>query len=108
MQLRDDRADVRLGVICGGVTLRPESAVAWLRKWSSLPCEKVRTSGELVGLLRQARHHLGEADAGQGGLDRAERAANLGRGIGLGVERVDVRDAAGHPEDDDRLGPGGA
>ena len=50
----------------------------------------------------QVRHHLAEADAGQRGADGAEAAADLGGRVGLGVERVDVRDAAGHPQDDDR------
>ena len=45
-----------------------------------------------------------EADAGQRGLDRAERAANLLGRVGLGVEGVEVRDAAGHEQHDDRLG----
>ena len=49
---------------------------------------------------RQQRQVLAEADAGQRGRDGAELAADLGRGVRLGVEGVDVARAALHPHQD--------
>jgi hypothetical protein len=46
--------------------------------------------GNAVELLRQLREHLADAHPGQHGLNRPEFAADLGRGVWLGVERVDL------------------
>ena len=56
--------------------------------------------GEFIGLLREHRQRIAEANAGQRGRDSAELTANLGGSVGLGVECVDVRRAALHPHKD--------
>ena len=63
--------------------------------------------GELVGDLRQLRHMLGELDPRHARRDRRKLAADLGRGIGLGIEGLEVRWAAIHP-DEDAVGRGTA
>ena len=42
---------------------------------------------ELVGVLGVQREDLGDLDARRVGLDRLERPANFGRGLGLHVEQ---------------------
>ena len=55
---------------------------------------------ELVGLPGQQRQMLGDADAGQRRRDGAELAADLGGGVGLGIEGVVMARAALHPQQD--------
>src|SRR5262249_43680693 len=49
----------------------------------------------------------GEADAGQRGRDGAELAADLDRGVRLGVEGVVMAGSTLHPQEDAVDGPGG-
>ena len=49
------------------------------------------------------RQVLAELDAGHVRRDRLELAADLGRGVGLEVERVLVGQPAGQVDHDDRL-----
>ena len=63
--------------------------------------------GILVGLLGQQGQQLADADAVHVGGDRlVQRAAVVVAGLRLGVEGVEVRRAAPHPDLDDRLGLG--
>ncbi len=55
---------------------------------------------QLVGDAGQPRHVLREVDAGHLGADGLELAANLGRRVGLGIERLEVRRPAVHPNQD--------
>ena len=50
------------------------------------------------------RQHVGELNARHARVHRAELAAVLGRGVGLGVPHVDVAGPAAHPEQDDVVG----
>jgi hypothetical protein len=59
--------------------------------------------GELVGLAREVRHHVREADARKRGLQRAERAADFFRRVRLRVETLELRDPAHQEQHDDRL-----
>jgi hypothetical protein len=67
--------------------------------------------GEPFLLSRQPRHDVGEVHARRGRGDRAELAADVDRGQGLGIEGVVVARAAERPDEDavDILGrpPGG-
>ena len=54
--------------------------------------------GELVSDLRQLGHVLGELDPRHARRDRRKLTTDLGRGIGLGVEGLEVRRAAIHPD----------
>ena len=56
--------------------------------------------GQLVGDAGQPGHVLREVHAGDLGLDRRELAADLGRRVGLGIERLEVRRPAIHPDQD--------
>ena len=49
------------------------------------------------------RQHLADLQAGHAGVDRLVLAADLGRGVGLGVEAVVVRQAAAEVDQDHRL-----
>ena len=55
---------------------------------------------ELVGGLGQIRHRFAELDARHGSGNRLELAANLGRRIGLGIERLVMRRPAVEPDHD--------
>ncbi len=57
--------------------------------------------GEAVGERGEAGNQLGEVEAGGLRRDRGERAAELGGGVGLRVERVEVAATAAEPDDDD-------
>jgi len=46
---------------------------------------------------------LADVDAGDGGADRVEFAANPGGGVGLQIDHVLVRRPAGQEDHDDRL-----
>ena len=90
-------------------------------------CGHGANDGEVVGARGNLGQHVGDFDAGLSarfglpvrGLDVAvgiELGALEGDGHGFtvefleegfGIEGVDVRDAAGHVEEDDRLGLGG-
>ena len=60
--------------------------------------------GILVGLLGQQRQQFADADAAHVGGDRlVQRAAVVVAGLRLGIEGVEVRRAAPHPDLDDRL-----
>ncbi len=56
----------------------------------------------LVLMLRQHGQRVAEPNAGHVGRDHPELAADLLGGLGLGVEAVDVADAALEPEQDAR------
>jgi len=67
--------------------------------------------GAAVEHLRDALQALRDLDVGDGRVDARERAedpvrrrADLVRGESLGVERLGGGHAAGHPQDDDRVG----
>ena len=69
-----------------------------------LSCEKLRTSASLWAIL---------ASSGQASLNCTPgRLVAMGDSVprissgasGFGIERVDVRDAAAHPQEDDRAG----
>ena len=55
--------------------------------------------------LRELREVLADLDAGHRRVDRLELAADVRRGVGLGVEGVDVAGPAGHPQQDAGSGP---
>lgn len=55
---------------------------------------------EPVQAASQFGQVLTEADAGQGGRDRAERAADLPGGVGLGIERLQLARPAGAERQD--------
>ena len=61
--------------------------------------------GELPGPLCQAGQVLAEADAGGGGADWLELAADPLGGVGLQVERVVLADSAAEQDNDHRLRP---
>jgi hypothetical protein len=58
---------------------------------------------QLVRQLSKLGTGLRELDAGERGVDRGQRAANLFGSKRLGIERIEMRDAAPHPQEDDRL-----
>jgi hypothetical protein len=58
---------------------------------------------QVVRLPTQVRQVFAELDAGRARRDGAERAAVLGRGVGLHVPGVDVRRPAAEPDQDGRL-----
>src|SRR5579859_6961332 len=55
---------------------------------------------QLVADRCQPRHVLREEHSGDFRLDRLEFAANLGRRVGLGIERLDVAGATVEPDQD--------
>src|SRR5579872_3413034 len=65
--------------------------------------DKRSDDGELVHHRRNLGHVLANLDAGDVGLDRLELAADIGRRVGLQVEHVLMRRAAGQVDHDDRL-----
>ena len=73
---------VALGVVAGAVVDGPQH-------------------GQLVHQAGLLGHQLAELDAGHVGVDRAERAAILGRRLRLGVPGLHVPGAAAEPEQDD-------
>ncbi len=62
--------------------------------------------GAAVHLPGQARQQLAHLDAGDGGGDRLELAANLGRGVRLHVPHVEVAGAAVEEDEDAGVGLG--
>ena len=72
---------------------------------SAVPCEPLRgirgcAAGRSAELAGHARGDFGEAHARDRGGDGAELAADAGRGVGLGVERVVMAGAAERPDQD--------
>lgn len=61
--------------------------------------------GELIGQARESRHQLADLDAGDGGRNGFELAADVGRLIRLGVPSGVLRRPAHQEEDDTRFGP---
>ena len=59
--------------------------------------------GHAIHHLGQVREHLADPQAGHGRVDRLELPFDVNRGVGLGVEGVDVRRPAGHPDQDAML-----
>jgi len=62
--------------------------------------------GELVEARRQLRHVLAELDAGDFRRDGGEVAADFGGGIGFGIEGLEMRGTAVHPNEDAAFGLG--
>lgn len=60
--------------------------------------------GKAMGLLREHRQERADLRAGNAGRNRREFATHLGRSVGLQIERVHLRRAAAHEEQDARLG----
>src|SRR5262249_18418290 len=97
-----------VGVKFGGAGVRPGRMVRW-------PPE----GGVVVGRVRQRRDQrpavaaagelrqvLADVDAGRGGGDGLELAADVVGGVGLGVEAVVLGQAAGEEDVDDGAGRG--
>ncbi len=63
---------------------------------------------ELIGPGGEAGQVLADPDAGGGGVDRVELAADALGGVGLHVEGVEVAEAAGEEDQDHRPRPAGA
>jgi hypothetical protein len=61
----------------------------------------------LVGMAGVQRQDVGDANAGDVGLDRAVGTAILGRGVGLGIIGFELAGPAVEPDEDDRLVTGG-
>ena len=77
--------------------------------WRVIAVRHAADDGIFVGLFGQQRQQFADADPGNIGFNRAfERAAIIIARLRLGVERVQMRRAAPHPDLDDRLGAGGA
>ena len=110
----DDGADVRRG---DGLRRRVAGVPLVLMARMQNEAEVARRVGAdqrgAVHDLRDLFQALREFDVVHGGVDRRERGQDLvGRQAGfvrrvaLGIERLGVRHAAGHPEDDDGVGGG--
>src|SRR5438045_1435267 len=59
--------------------------------------------GAAIDDLREARQPLADATSGNAARDAAQPAADLERGVGLGVEGFELADAAVEEQEEDRL-----
>ena len=72
------------------------------------PMGHAADDGQFVGLLRELRQELADADAIDVGGDRfVKRAAVVGSGFGFRVEGVEMAGPSPHPDLDDGLRLGG-
>ena len=55
---------------------------------------------QAVGALSQHRQRLAEPEAGNGGFNRFERTTDRRRGVGLGIEGLQLAGSAGHHDQD--------
>ena len=95
----------RLGVVVLAVAAAREAGHDRVGIVAVVTVRERANQAEMVQAVREHRHVLGEAEAGDRRGDRAKLAANLRRGAGLGIEGVDVARPAEQINEDDRLRP---
>jgi hypothetical protein len=101
VQVADDRTDVRLGLDLAHRHLAAGECVRLAHQVVVAVVREAADDGQLMRNFREFGARLGELHAGKSGGDRREGAADFFGGFGLGIERIDVGDAATHPEEDD-------
>ena len=84
-------------------TCRPDKVNAWLSRWSSLPCEKLRTKEIRSATSAMLWHHFAEPHTWQYGRNVKQRTTDLCGCIRFGVKRVNVCDSPSHPQVDYRF-----
>ena len=103
MQVGNHRAHVRLGLDLRRAHLPPRQRIRLAQKVVVAIVRVTPQERDPMGLPRHLGHRLGEPHTRQPRLDRAQGPAHLLGCVGLGVERVDMRDPSRHPEHDHRL-----